>query len=336
MIGINKYDDDRRDMLRRVEQIINPVYEVGGSVRDALMGREAADYDFSTPRDPDYVEQTVRMARKKPLRAGKRFGTIGLMIQGKRVDITTFRVERYQQGSRKPSVFFVDDITTDLGRRDFTINAMARREHVLIDPFNGQDDIARRMIRCVGEPVTRFTEDPLRMLRAARLAAQLDFTIEEETLHAMERAGHTILCVSRERWVAELDRLLVAEQVERGLRYLMDTGLLTFMLPEVSLQKNNTRHVPSYDHDVWTETLHVISMVPGDIDLRWAALLHNSALPFLPGDQEECRDEMIHDMLGAEMVVRIGRYLRWSRKRTEEVSSLVRNQRTEESPLRMT
>ncbi len=317
-----------------VEEIISPVYEVGGSVRDELMGREPSDYDFSTPHDPEYIERKVREAQKRPFLVGKRFGTIGLKLAGKLVEITTFRVESYQTGSRKPQVAFVDDITADLSRRDFTINAIARRNKKFIDPFCGREDIAEKIIRCVGTPVTRFKEDPLRILRAARLAAQLGFVIDGETVGAMKKTAHRILEVSKERWVAELDKLLMTAGAESGLRYLMDTGIFTFIIPELSLQQHYDQNSNYHRYDLWEHTLRVVAKVPFDHRMRWAALLHDIGKPFVRTEKGDRSSYAKHDLLGAEMVGRLGRYLKWSKKRTEGVSALVRGHMKDESPLR--
>jgi len=331
------HDDERKKgtgIAEEVETIVSPVYEVGGSVRDDLMGRPATDYDFSTPRDPAYIERKVREAKKRPLLMGKRFGTIGLMIDKRLVEITTFRVDHYEAGNRKPQVSFVDDITADLSRRDFTINAIARRKGRIIDPFNGRKDIDGKLIRCVGEAATRFREDPLRMLRAARLAAQLGFVIDETTVRAMARKAHRILDVSKERWVGELDRLLMTAEVATGLRYLMDTGLLTYMIPELALQRDYNQNNYHHSHDLWEHTVRVVSFAPLDHRMRWAALLHDIAKPFVRVEKEDRSVYPRHDLLGAEMVGRLGRYLKWSKRRTEGVRMLVQGHMEDDSPLR--
>lgn len=314
-------------IVTQIEGIISPVYMVGGSVRDMLMGMEPKDYDFITPHDPDTIEQRIRDVQKKPFLTGKRFGTVGVRIGGHLVEITTFRTEWYREGNRKPAVTFVDDITVDLGRRDFTINAIAKRGDELLDPFGGQGDIDKGIIRCVGDAASRFKEDPLRMLRAARFSAQLGFRIHEDTFEAAKTLSYKILQVSKERWVAELDRLLLSRHVDRGLHDLMDMGLLRYMIPEITLQKDR-------DHSrLWVDTVAITAAVPADINIRWAALLHNMARPFA-GTEEDGDDQEDLLMLGYEMVLRLGKYLRWSNKRIETVSGFVREQLREDSPLK--
>lgn len=158
----------REEIIQEVEQVLgDAVYLVGGSVRDALLEREAKDYDFCTPLAPDDIEARVRAAGKRAYVIGKKFGTIGFKSHGQYVEVTTFRAERYEKGSRKPQVEFVSDINQDLGRRDFTINAMAQRDGRLIDPHGGRFDLLERKIKPVGNGTERIKENPLRILRAA-------------------------------------------------------------------------------------------------------------------------------------------------------------------------
>ena len=206
------------EVYNAVAAVVDPVYLVGGSVRDVLMGRECSDYDFTTPLVPDRIEAAVREAGRRPYLIGKKYGTVGFKADGRLVEVTTFRSEIYPDDTRKPEVEFLDDLAADLARRDFTINAMAMHGEQIIDLFGGQADIEARVIRAVGNPRERFKEDPLRMLRAARFASQLDFSVEPATTRAMERYAHRILHVARERWMAELDKLLVGPSVVYATR----------------------------------------------------------------------------------------------------------------------
>lgn len=322
------------EMYRKVAALLTPLYEVGGSVRDELLGLKPKDFDFTTPLSPDDIEESIRKAGKRPFLTGKRFGTVGVRFEGHLVEITTFRTERYEDGSRKPDVTFVDDLTADLSRRDFTINAMAKEEDALIDPFHGREDLSSKVLRAVGAPTTRFREDPLRMLRAARFCAQLGFTLEERTFRAITGMNHRILQVSKERWTAEMDRLLLSDHVETGLGVLMESGLLRFILPEISLQKDYGQNSKYHRHNLWEHTLRVTASVPREIHLRWAALLHDMAKPFVRQDKEGRSVYAKHDLLGYDMVLRLGRHLRWSNEKTRKVSELVRDHLKEESPLR--
>ena len=207
-------------IYNEVKKLINPVYMVGGCIRDELLHRQANDYDFASPLTPEEIENAIKKAGKRAYLIGKKYGTIGVKINGQIVEITTFRNERYIKGSRKPQVTFVRDITADLSRRDFTINAIAKRDDKYIDPFNGREDLEKRIIRCVGKPNERFKEDPLRMLRVARFASQLNFNIDEDLESKTKQIAYKILEVSKERWVMELDKLLITDFPSLGLNFL--------------------------------------------------------------------------------------------------------------------
>lgn len=317
-----------------IDEIISPVYLVGGSVRDKLLGREPHDHDFATPLLPDEIETKVKEAGKRAFITGKRFGTIGFKHEGDFIEVTTFRSERYGK-TRKPEVEFVTSINEDLARRDFTINAIALRGTKYIDPFNGKDDIEHRVIKAVGNPSERFNEDPLRLLRAARFAAQLDFTIEPVTYKSMTKNAHKVMSVSRERWMQELDKLLLADGVTWGLRVLAETDLLKFILPELRIQIGYDQNSDYHELDLWEHTLATVSKVPKDINLRWAALLHDVGKPFVRTDNVRGTSNYVfHDTIGAELVHGIGKRLKWSNERTAAVRELIANHLSDESPLR--
>ena len=326
------------NIIKAVEQVISPIYLVGGCLRDSLLGQLPHDYDFATPYSPETIEKAIKVAGRKPYLVGKRFGTIGFKVETgtgyKYVEVTTFRNEQYREGSRKPEVSFVKDITADLSRRDFTINAMALREGKLIDPFNGQEDLKNGFIKAVGQPSHRFKEDPLRMLRACRFASQLDFAIEEKTFESMKQLNYKILEVSRERWMIELDKLLMTDIPSIGLSYLLESRLLNFMIPELSLQYKYEQNNPHHEYDLWTHTLNVVENTPKDINLRLGALLHDVAKPYVRTDREDRSNYIKHDLLGKEIVIRLARYLKWSNERTEIISDLVLNHVKDESPLK--
>jgi len=233
------------DIYNEVKDIIGEsLYLVGGSVRDILLDKEPKDYDFTTALLPDEIENKIKAKNKRAYIIGKRFGTIGVKIADRFVEITTFRSEKYDDQSRKPEVEFVNDITADLSRRDFTINAIAWRDGKLIDPFHGQEDLTNQEIRAVGNAVTRFREDPLRLLRAIRFASQLGFIIEANTLYALIKKNYKILQISKERWMQELDKILLVDKPSIGLDYLAYTHLLHFMIPELALQINYDQNSP--------------------------------------------------------------------------------------------
>jgi len=265
----------------------------------------------------------VRAAGKRPYLIGKRFGTIGMKVAGHLVEVTTFRNEKYISGSRKPQVSYVQDISADLSRRDFRINAIARRGSKLIDPYGGRVDLLEKKIKCVGVPKDRFKEDPLRMLRAARFASQLEFKVDEFLEDTVKKMSYKILEVSKERWVMEMDKLLMTDRPSIGLDFMARTRLLNFMIPELSLQINYDQNSPYHELDLWTHTMMVVRNCPKDIELRWSALLHDIAKPFVRTDRPDRSNYIKHDLLGAECVQRIGYYLKWSTARREMVSELV-------------
>jgi len=318
----------------KVVEIINPVYLVGGSVRDELLGLTPKDYDFATPLSPDEIEKRIRQAGKKPYLVGKRFGTIGMKIDGNLIEITTFRNEKYLKGNRKPQVEFVKDITADLGRRDFTINAIAKRDNRIIDPWGGKLDLLSRIIKCVNDPKQRLKEDPLRMLRAGRFASQLNFDIDQNLEGQTKNMGHKILEVSKERWVMEIDKLLLTDKPSIGLDFFMRTKLFNYMIPELSLQYNYEQNSPHHQYDLWTHTKNVVNNSPKDIILRWSALLHDIAKPFVRTDRRDRSNYIKHDLLGKEIVYKIGLYLKWSNDRRRQVSEIVLNHLKESSPIK--
>lgn len=327
--------DPTQELIRQVEAIIHPVYLVGGSVRDILLGRPPHDYDFATPLLPEVVENSLRQAGVKPYLTGKRFGTITAKIASHHIEITTFRTERYRTGSRKPEVEFIDDITYDLSRRDFTINAMALRpDRRLIDPFGGLKDLKHHLIRTVNHPFDRYNEDPLRMLRAGRFAAQLGFRIERETEAQALKKAHLLLGVSHERWTGELDKLLSGEFPDQGLSFLARTRQLHYMLPELALQINYDQHSPYHELSLWEHTLKTVSLIEDDLLLRWAALFHDIGKPYVARTNRlGYNNYPHHELVGGEMVTKIGHYLHWPKERTEHVASLVRQHLEGDSPL---
>jgi poly(A) polymerase len=298
------------------------------------MGRAAHDYDFATPLHPDEVEARVRAAGRRPYLVGKKFGTVAFKLEGHMVEVTTFRAETYEPGSRRPNVSYLADLGDDLARRDFTINAIAMHGDSVIDPHDGRLDIEAGVIRAVGVPKERFREDPLRMLRAARFASQLEFVVEPETAAAIGHGATGILTVARERWVAELDRLLVGPGAIEALRLLADTGLLRYLLPELQLQIGYDQDTRWHDRTLWEHTLGVVGGMPQDVTLRWAALMHDVGKPYARHQRPERATYVAHERIGAEIVERTALYLKWPVVRREEVRGLVLHHLEPGSPLK--
>lgn len=306
-------------LIKEVEATVSPVYLVGGSVRDILLKREPKDYDFCTPLSPDEIEAKVKEAGRRAYATGKRFGTIGFKCAGEFIEVTTFRTERYNSGSRKPEVEFVNDLRLDLSRRDFTINAIALKDGEYFDPYGGRLDILAKKIKAVGEATDRFKEDPLRMLRAARFASQLDFEIDPNMVGKIRKMSHMITEISRERWVQELDKLLLAEHYNKGLAFLADSHLLPFMIPELMA------HVK--DPILGTETLCNVGHAPLDADLRWAALLMTIGKPYAAKEGKFGKiTHPQHDKIGLELARGIALRLKFSNKRIEIIEQVLKTQ----------
>ncbi len=327
---MKKYEE----IYQKVATIIYPVYLVGGSVRDILLRREPKDYDFATPILPNDVEKLVRKNGKRAYLMGKKFGTIGFKIEGNYIEITTFRSEQYSHNNRKPHVDFVPNLEFDLKRRDFTINAMAWQNGKLIDLFDGQEDLQNKIIRSVGNPQERIREDPLRMLRCARFASQLEFKVDSILEEKIQKNAYKILTISRERWMMELDKILLSENPRIGLNFLMKNRLFNFMIPELSLQLNYDQNSPYHDFDLWTHTLKTVSATPPDIDLRWAALLHDIGKPFVRTNKTDRSNYIHHAILGANIVEKTAIYLKWSNARKNKIVEIVKNHLNKNSALK--
>jgi len=327
--------------MEELVSIVSPIYMVGGCVRDIELGREPNDYDFCTPLMPEEIERRIQEAGKRVYQwrpHGKKLGVIGAKFDGHKVEISTFRAEKYTNCVRRPSeISFVKDITADLSRRDFTINAMAKRldkDQAIIDPFGGRKDLADKRIRAVGKPSERFKEDPLRMLRACRFAAQLGFNINMDTLDKMKQLSYKILSISRERWNDEMDKLLMSDLPVIGLKILYETRLINYMIPPMAIQKDYDQNSPYHQMSLFGHTMIVVHNVPRDINLRWAAFLHDIGKPFVRTEKIDRSNYINHDLVGAEMVEAIGRYMKWSNERRETVVNLIRNHLQDDSPLR--
>lgn len=264
---------------------------VGGPVRDALLGRTVNDLDFTTDARPDDILRIVTPISTAQWDIGRAFGTIGARVRGEQVEITTYRADSYDGVTRKPTVEFGDTIADDLLRRDFTVNAMALRVpgQTLVDPTGGVEDLVRGTLRTPTEPSVSFGDDPLRMLRAARFASQLGFTVDPATEAAMAELRQTLEIVSPERIQSELVKLLATDDPLRGIRLLVQTGLMAEFLPEIpALQLEVDEH--HHHKDVYEHSLTVLRQAidlektrnqdaAPDVALRLAALLHDIGKP---------------------------------------------------------
>ena len=324
-------------IIKKLEEVVSPLFLVGGSVRDKILGNEPKDIDLTTPIFPDEIQRKFKKAGYKLYEVGIKFGTVGVKVDNQIIEITTFRKEKYEKDNRKPEVNFVKDLESDLSRRDFTINSMAMDSSGnLIDPFAGQIDLAGKLIRCVGMPKTRFKEDPLRMLRAGRFASQLKFTIDQSVEDTVQQLAYKILTISRERWVMELDKLLMTDNPEIGLIFLAKTRLLNYILPEIALQVGYNQNSPYHSLVLWEHTIGVVKDSPKDSNIRWSALLHDIGKPFVRKDKKDgsASNYVTHDFIGGEFVEKIASYLKWSNDRRDIVKNLVVNHLEDDSPLK--
>ncbi len=308
------------------------LYMVGGTVRDVLLQRgQSNDADMATDARPDEIKRIV--APTKPttvVLVGERFGTVRLYYGNDIIEITTFRSERYNPESRKPEVCFGDDLHEDLLRRDFTINALARDplNGTMIDLFNGRQDLEAHILRAVGnEPDKRFDEDPLRLLRAVRFAAQLDFTIEPETRESIARQASKLQKISRERIRDEMNKLLLSPHPAKGLDLLVELGLMEWIIPEALelrgvSQQPQPRAVPT--KDVYAHVLRVVERSTPRLKTRWAALLHDIAKPRTKTVVENKVHFLGHEDVGAVMARDILKRLHFDRDFIESVSRLVK------------
>ena len=251
-------------------------YAVGGCVRDSLLGLTPSDYDLCTNATPEQICQVF--ARQQLLHHGEKHGTVGVVLDGEVLEITTFRTEGGYADSRHPGwVAFVNNIEEDLARRDFTVNAMAYHPgEGYVDPFGGQTDLAAGVLRAVGDPLQRFSEDALRILRGLRFASRFHLRIEPATKAAMEELSPLLDKIARERVFEELCKLLLTVTATELLDYV---PILTQVIPELAPMVGFQQHSPHHRYDVFTHTAYVVEAVPPELALRWAALLHDLGKP---------------------------------------------------------
>lgn len=311
---------------------------VGGPVRDVFLGRFTtdSDLDFTTDAHPTDIQECLRGWADNIWDTGIRFGTISAAKGDRSIEITTYRTESYDPNSRKPEVDFGTNIDEDLGRRDFTMNAMAITvpDFRFIDPFNGITDIDAQLIRTPHTPEQSFNDDPLRMLRAARFAGQLNFQIAPDVFNAMREMASRITIVSPERVRDEFIKMILSDNPRAALTALVDSGLAEYILPELPLlQLEADEH--HHHKDVYEHTLKVLEQaialetahepkLPNDLTLRLAALLHDIGKPKTRKFESDGRVSFHHhEVVGARMTKRRMKELRFSNDQIDDVSQLV-------------
>ncbi len=298
-------------------------YAVGGCIRDSLLGKEPQDWDITTSATPQQVKALFR----RTVDTGIRHGTVTVMIGRTGYEVTTYRIDGVYEDARHPKeVTFTANLLEDLKRRDFTINAMAYNDtQGLVDAFDGIGDLQRGVIRCVGNPLERFSEDALRMLRAVRFSAQLDFPIDPDTAAAVRQLAPTIGRISAERIRMELVKLLTSNH-PMELRTAYELGLTAVFLPEFDVMMETEQNTPHHCYTVGEHTLHAVAGVPADVTLRMAMLLHDVAKPQCrTTDADGCDHFKGHPVQGEPMAQEIMQRLKFDNATTLRVKRLVRN-----------
>ena len=326
-------------LLREVGAVFegagHQLYLVGGSVRDAVLGRLTTDLDFTTDARPEVVQTILRPWADSLWDTGIDFGTVGAGKAGQRLEITTFRADSYDQVSRNPQVRFGDRLEDDLVRRDFTANAMAVRVTAegpgeFLDPLGGLAAVHRRVLDTPAEPALSFGDDPLRMLRAARFVSQLQFTVADRVREAIVAMAPQLSRITVERVAVELDKMLLGADPVAGIELMVQTGLGEVVLPEIGAMRmaidEHHQHKDVYQHSLTVLRQAMALEEPGrpDLVLRWAALLHDIGKP---GTRRHEPDGGVsfhhHEVVGAKLVRKRMRALKYSKQMTDDVSQLV-------------
>lgn len=310
------------------------LYLVGGSVRDALLDRLTTDLDFTTDARPDVVQRIVRPWADALWDTGIDFGTVGIGKCGQRLEITTFRSDSYDQVSRNPEVRYGDRLEDDLVRRDFTVNAMAVRitpsgPGEFLDPLDGLTALRQRTLDTPTDPAVSFGDDPLRMLRAARFMSQLEFTVSDRVRRAIESMASQLGRITVERVAVELDKMLMGVAPVAGVELMVQTGMGDVVLPEIGGMQmaidEHHQHKDVYQHSL-TVLRQAIELEDGEADLvlRWAALLHDIGKPATRRHESDGGVSFHHhEVVGAKMVRKRMRALKYSKQMVDDVSQLV-------------
>lgn len=306
------------------------VYLVGGCVRDALLGIAPHDFDLCTIATPDLVQ--ALFADHDLVLAGLKHGTVGVVVDGEVVEITTYRRETGYSDNRHPDrVEFTQSIHQDLWRRDFTVNAIAWNPYrPLLDPFDGQKDLKSKILRAVGNPVKRFQEDSLRILRGVRFAVRFGMTVEQETMEAMISCRGLMQNLAAERIFEELCKLLPLVNAADLLRF---APILTAVIPELEPMVGFDQHSPHHAYDIFTHTAYVTENAGPDLALRWAALLHDTGkVPTFTQDENGRGHFYSHAKFSAEIAGAVLRRLKAPTKLRQQVVTLIAHHMTRLEP----
>ncbi|MBR4669610.1 MAG: CCA tRNA nucleotidyltransferase [Butyrivibrio sp.] len=319
---IIKMPENAKKILDTMHEAGFEAYVVGGCVRDALLGREPMDWDITTNALPMDTKKLFR----RTIDTGIEHGTVTVMMGKEGYEVTTYRIDGKYEDNRHPSeVTFTKNLTEDMRRRDFTINAMAyNEEEGLIDRFGGVEDLEKKLIRCVGNAHERFSEDALRIMRAVRFSAQLGYSIEDETKAAIKELAPTLKKISAERVQVELIKLLESDNPEKFMD-LYDLGITKVILPEFDACMTTEQNNPHHLYDVGTHIVKSLSYVKPDKVLRLAMLLHDIGKPLTKtNDGNNICHFHGHAQLGAEMAHDIFRRLKFDRDTMDRVCNLVK------------
>jgi poly(A) polymerase len=333
-VTLNKLSDVLAPLAARFAAEGHELYLVGGSVRDAVLGRLGNDLDFTTDARPEVVQRLLSGWADNQWDTGIAFGTVSAGKGDQQIEITTFRTDSYDQVSRNPEVQYGTSLEEDLIRRDFTVNAMAVRlgadgSQEFVDPLSGMDALLEGLLDTPSTPEKSFGDDPLRMLRAARFVSQLGFSLMPRVHEAISAMAGQIERITAERVQVELDKLILGEFPIEGIDVMCETGLASHVLPEVPAMKleidEHHQHKDVYWHSL-TVLKQAIDLEDGDPDLvlRWAALLHDIGKPDTRRHEEGGGVSFHHhEVVGAKMVRKRMRALKYSKKMIDDVSQLV-------------
>ena len=309
-------------ILHILEKAGYEAYVVGGCVRDSILGRSPDDWDITTSAKPEQVKALFH----RTVDTGLQHGTVTVLMEKEGYEVTTYRVDgEYEDGRHPKEVTFTASLKEDLKRRDFTINAMAYNPSSgLVDLFGGLEDIERKIIRCVGDPLERFTEDALRIMRAVRFSAQLGFAIEEETRKALKVLAPNLKHVSAERIQVELVKLLMSPHSDY-LRVAYEAGITAEFLPEFDACMTTSQNTPHHCYTVGEHILHSLCHVRADKVLRITMLLHDIGKPVVRKTDENGRDHFkMHGIAGEKRAAQILRRLKFDNDTIRKVTRQVK------------
>ena len=323
-----KVPSEVNEVAKKLAEHKHESYLVGGCLRDLLIGRTPHDWDLATSATPAELQKIFPDSVYE-----NKFGTVGVKTASenpdlKIIEVTTFRKEGKYTDKRHPDeVVFAKNIEDDLARRDFTVNAIAfNPKKGIVDPFGGEKDLKKKIIRAVGDPVERFNEDALRLMRAVRFSAQLDFDIEKETLAAIKKSAGLIEFIAKERIRDELSKLLIADKAAEGIVVMQETGLLKFVLPEIEEGVGvgqNKHHIYSVFEHNW-RSLEYAAKKKFPLDLRIASLLHDVGKPRTKKGNGPDSTFYGHQVVGEKIVLRLLDRLKYPKAMIEKIALLIR------------